>query len=122
MGDGESENLDESKVRKKPKWQYSTCLVAHDVDYLLSLIREKGVACSLVQPLNFEPVINHWAFRTCLTILFYILVFWIPGKLKVRTGGRGKRASETTRSHNVEGADAAKTELMEIISWRCQLR
>ncbi|KAL9230127.1 hypothetical protein vseg_005516 [Gypsophila vaccaria] len=107
-------------TRKKaslPEWQYSTRKVDHDENFLLSLIRENGVAYSSA-PQSVMMSIR--------SILLTILTLWIPltplmwilyRQLSSANSPAKKRkpSNQTVSFDDVEGVDSAKVELMEIV-------
>ncbi|KAK9742460.1 hypothetical protein RND81_03G174600 [Saponaria officinalis] len=100
-----------------PEWQYSTRKVDHDENFLLSLIRENGVAYSSA-PQSVMMSIR--------TVLLTILTLWIPltplmwllyRQLYSANSPAKKRkpSNQTVSFDDVEGVDSAKVELMEIV-------
>ncbi|WKA03896.1 hypothetical protein VitviT2T_021975 [Vitis vinifera] len=101
-----------------PEWQYSTRKIDHDENFLLSLMREKGTAYSSAP----QSVL-----MSMRSILITILSLWIPltplmwllyRQLSAANSPAKKRrpSSQIVSFDDVEGVDAAKVELMEIVS------
>ncbi|CBI16888.3 unnamed protein product, partial [Vitis vinifera] len=99
-------------------WQYSTRKIDHDENFLLSLMREKGTAYSSAP----QSVL-----MSMRSILITILSLWIPltplmwllyRQLSAANSPAKKRrpSSQIVSFDDVEGVDAAKVELMEIVS------
>ncbi|CAM8987741.1 unnamed protein product [Rhodiola kirilowii] len=109
-----------SKTRVRPsapEWQYSTRKIDHDEKFLLSLMREQGTSYSSAPP----SVLS--SFRS---IVITILTLWIPltplmwllyRQLSAANSPAKKRRATTqiVTFDDVEGVDAAKVELMEIV-------
>lgn len=104
--------------RQASKWQYSTRKIDHDESYLLSLMREKGTMYSSA------PQSLLMSLRSVLMTVLYL---WIPltplmwllyRQLSSANSPAKKRrpTSHTVSFDDVEGVDAAKVELMEIVS------
>ncbi|KAA8530517.1 hypothetical protein F0562_005226 [Nyssa sinensis] len=100
-----------------PAWEYSTRKIDHDESYLLSLMREKGTTYSSAP----QSIL-----MSMRSILITVLSLWIPLTplmwllyRQLSAGNsptRKRRASNQMVSFNdVEGVDAAKVELMEIV-------
>lgn len=101
-----------------PKWQFSTRKIDHDENFLLSLMREKGTSYSSA------PQSAVMAMRS---ILVTVLSLWIPlmplmwllyRQLAAANSPAKKRRPSNLRVsfEDVEGVDAAKEELVEIVS------
>ncbi|KAK4279948.1 hypothetical protein QN277_011642 [Acacia crassicarpa] len=101
-----------------PEWQYSTRKIDHDGKYLVSLMREKGVTYSSA------PQSMLMSMRS---ILITVLTLWIPLTpmmwLLYRQLSAANSPAKKQKPHtqnvgfdDVEGVDAAKVELMEIVS------
>lgn len=101
-----------------PKWQFSTRKIDHDENFLLSLMREKGTSYSSA------PQSAVMAMRS---ILVTVLSLWIPlmplmwllyRQLAAANSPAKKRRPSNLRVNfeDVEGVDAAKEELVEIVS------
>ncbi|KAH7688755.1 P-loop containing nucleoside triphosphate hydrolase protein [Dioscorea alata] len=120
--DGEALAMEGRKEKEKSgfvlKWKYSTRKIDHDENYLLSLMREKGVAYSSAP----QSVI-----MTLRSLLITVISLWIPltplmwllyRQLSAANGPAKKRrpSNQKVRFDDVEGVDAAKEELMEIVS------
>ncbi|KAJ7974225.1 ATP-dependent zinc metalloprotease FtsH [Quillaja saponaria] len=100
-----------------PEWQYSTRKLDRDEKYLLSLMREKGVTYSSAP----QSVI-----MSMRSTLITIISLWIPliplmwllyRQLSAANSPARKKQpqSQTVGFDDVEGVDAAKLELMEIV-------
>ncbi|XP_057842440.2 probable inactive ATP-dependent zinc metalloprotease FTSHI 3, chloroplastic [Cryptomeria japonica] len=99
-------------------WQYATRRVEHDESYLLSLMREHGtIYSSAPQPLS----------ASLRSILITVMSLWIPltpmiwillRQISPNTSSAKKRRSskQMVKFEDVAGVDAAKAELMEIVS------
>jgi ATP-dependent Zn protease len=100
-----------------PEWQFSTRKVDHDEKFLLSLMREKGITYgSAPQSL----------LMSMRTTLITIISLWIPlmplmwllyRQLSAANSPAKKRRpdNQLVGFDDVEGVDAAKLELMEVI-------
>ncbi|EPS67754.1 hypothetical protein M569_07016, partial [Genlisea aurea] len=116
----------ESTVKKKPRnslsgWEFSCRKIDHDESYLLSLMRERGVSYGSAP----QSVV-----MSLRTMLITVLTLWIPltpfmyllyRQLSAANSPTAKRRprNEFIGFGDVEGVDAAKIELMEIV---CCLR
>lgn len=100
-----------------PQWQYSTRKIDHDESYLLSLMRESGTAYSSAPQSVLASV---------RSILLTILTLWIPltplmwilyRQLSASNSPAKKKrpSNQVVSFEDVEGVDAAKVELMEIV-------
>ncbi|XP_043704348.1 probable inactive ATP-dependent zinc metalloprotease FTSHI 3, chloroplastic [Telopea speciosissima] len=100
-----------------PEWQYSTRKIDHDENFLLSLMREKGTAYSSAP----QSVL-----MSMRSILITVLTLWIPltplmwllyRQLSATNSPAKKRrpSNQTVSFEDVEGVDAAKLELKEIV-------
>lgn len=101
-----------------PQWQYSTRRIEHDESYLLSLMRENGITYSSApQPLS----------ASLRSVLITVVSLWIPltpllwlvyRQISTNSSSAQKRQSrkQLVRFEDVAGVDAAKSELMEIVS------
>ncbi|KAI4352313.1 hypothetical protein L6164_006577 [Bauhinia variegata] len=101
-----------------PEWQYSTRKIDHDEKFLLSLMREKGVTYSSAP---------QSALMSMRSTLITVITLWIPliplmwllyRQLSSANSPAKKRKphSQTAGFDDVEGVDAAKAELIEIVS------
>ncbi|XP_078438119.1 cell division protein ftsH [Wolffia australiana] len=101
-----------------PQWEFSTRKIDRDEGFLLGLMREKGVVYSSA------PQSPLMAIRS---LLITILSLWIPltplmwllhRQLSAANSPAKKRkpATQLVDFDDVEGVDAAKAELMEIVS------
>ncbi|XP_028778032.1 probable inactive ATP-dependent zinc metalloprotease FTSHI 3, chloroplastic [Neltuma alba] len=101
-----------------PEWQYSTRKIDHDEKFLVSLMREKGVTYSS------SPQSMLMSMRS---ILLTVLTLWIPliplmwllyRQLSAANSPAKKQKPHTQNVgfDDVEGVDAAKAELMEVVS------
>ncbi|XP_055826582.1 probable inactive ATP-dependent zinc metalloprotease FTSHI 3, chloroplastic [Solanum dulcamara] len=110
-----------SKISKAqgstPVWQFSTRKIDHDEGYLLSLMREKGTAYGSAP---------QSALMSIRTLLITMLSLWIPltpimwllyRQLSAANSSARKRkpSNQVVGFNDVEGVDAAKVELMEIV-------
>ncbi|XP_042513012.1 probable inactive ATP-dependent zinc metalloprotease FTSHI 3, chloroplastic [Macadamia integrifolia] len=106
-----------SRARSAPEWQYSTRKIDHDENFLLSLMRERGTTYSSVPQSVFVLM---------RSILITVLSLWIPltplmwllyRQLSAANSPVKKRrpTNQTVGFEDVEGVDAAKLELMEIV-------
>lgn len=114
-------NVSKKFLRKRastPEWQYATRKVDHDEEFLLSLMREKGTIYSSAP----QSVL-----MSMRSTLITVLTLWIPliplmwllyRQLSAANSParRRKRDLEMVGFDDVEGVDAAKVELMEIVS------
>ncbi|KAM1411232.1 hypothetical protein COP1_023942 [Malus domestica] len=100
-----------------PDWQYSTRKVDHDEKFLLSLMREKGITYGSAP----QSVL-----MSMRTTLITIISLWIPlmplmwllyRQLSAANSPARKRRpdKQLVGFEDVEGVDAAKLELMEIV-------
>lgn len=101
-----------------PQWQYSTRRIEHDESYLLSIMRENGITYSSApQPLS----------ASIRSVLITVVSLWIPltpllwlvhRQISANSSSSQKRQSrkQLVRFEDVAGVDAAKAELMEIVS------
>uniref|UniRef100_A0A1D1XH16 ATP-dependent zinc metalloprotease FtsH n=1 Tax=Anthurium amnicola TaxID=1678845 RepID=A0A1D1XH16_9ARAE len=107
-------------ARSRPfiRWQYSTRKIDHDESFLLSLMREKGTTYSSAP---------QSALMTLRNLIITVLSLWIPliplmwllhRQLSAANSPAKKRRPTTqmVSFDDVEGVDAAKAELMEIVS------
>ncbi|CAN6448705.1 unnamed protein product [Victoria cruziana] len=101
-----------------PKWHYSTRKIDHDENFLLGLMREKGTTYSSAPQSLLMSV---------RSVLITIISLWIPltplmwllyRQLSAANSPAKKRRSynQTVSFDDVEGVDAAKSELVEIVS------
>ncbi|XP_015070240.1 probable inactive ATP-dependent zinc metalloprotease FTSHI 3, chloroplastic [Solanum pennellii] len=110
-----------SKISKAqgstPVWQFSTRKIDHDEGYLLSLMREKGTAYGSAP---------QSALMSIRSLLITMLSLWIPltpimwllyRQLSAANSPARKRkpSNQVVGFNDVEGVDAAKVELMEIV-------
>ncbi|XP_054789578.1 probable inactive ATP-dependent zinc metalloprotease FTSHI 3, chloroplastic [Prosopis cineraria] len=100
------------------EWQYSTRKIDHDGKFLVSLMRERGVTYSSA------PQSMLMSMRTTLVT---VLTLWVPliplmwllyRQLSAANSPAKKQKAHTQNVgfDDVEGVDAAKVELMEIVS------
>lgn len=100
-----------------PEWQYSTRKIDHDEKFLISLMREKGVTYSSAP---------QSALMSVRSTLLTVLTLWIPliplmwllyRQLSAANSPARKQKpnSQTVGFDDVEGVDAAKVELMEVM-------
>lgn len=100
-----------------PEWQYSTRKIDHDESFLLTLMREKGIAYSSAPQSMLMSMRN---------ILITILSLWIPltpmmwllyRQVSAANSPAKKRrpTSQMISFDDVEGVDMAKAELLEIV-------
>lgn len=105
-------------AKATPKWQYATRKVDRDENFLLDLMREKGTTYSSAP----QSVL-----MSMRSILITIISLWIPlmplmwllyRQLSAANSPAKKRrpTSQKVNFDDVEGVDAAKEELMEIVS------
>jgi ATP-dependent Zn protease len=101
-----------------PQWQYSTITIEHDESYLLSLMREHGITYnSAPQPLSayitsaLIVVVSLWVPLIPLLWLVHRLISTISSSSQKRQSRK-----QLVRFEDVAGVDAAKAELMEIVS------
>ncbi|KAK2984298.1 hypothetical protein RJ640_026521 [Escallonia rubra] len=98
-------------------WQYSTRKIDHDESYLLTLMREKGTTYSSAP----QSVL-----MSMRSVLITIISLWIPltplmwllyRQLSAANSPAKKRqpTNQLVSFEDVEGVDAAKVELMEIV-------
>lgn len=101
-----------------PEWQYCTRKIDHDENFLLSLMREKETTYSSAPQ---SPL------ASLRSVLFTVVSLWIPLAplmwLVYRQFSSANSPARKRRPNNqtigfddVEGVDAAKAELMEIVS------
>lgn len=106
------------RVSSTPKWHYSTRKIDHDENFLLGLMREKGTTYSSAP---------QSAVMSLRSILITIVSLWIPlmplmwllYRQMAAANSPAKKRQPTNQKVNfddVEGVDAAKDELMEIVS------
>ncbi|KAL8475963.1 hypothetical protein ACS0TY_028576 [Phlomoides rotata] len=100
-----------------PLWEFSTRKIDHDESYLLSLMRERGISYGSAP----QSVL-----ASMRSMLLTVLTLWIPLTplmwLAYRQFSAGNSPAKKRRPSNqlvcfedVEGVDAAKVELMEIV-------
>ncbi|KAL1810479.1 hypothetical protein ACET3Z_027469 [Daucus carota] len=100
-----------------PLWQYSTRKIDHDESYLLSLMRESGTSYASAP---------QSALASVRSIILTILTLWIPltplmwilyRQLSASNSPAKKKrpSNQVVSFEDVEGVDAAKVELMEIV-------
>lgn len=105
-------------AKATPKWQYATRKVDRDENFLLDLMREKGTTYSSAP----QSVL-----MSMRSILITIISLWIPlmplmwllyRQLSAANSPAKKRrpTSQKVNFDDVEGVDAAKEELMEVVS------
>ncbi|KAK1292294.1 hypothetical protein QJS10_CPB17g00483 [Acorus calamus] len=101
-----------------PVWQYSTRKIDHDENFLLGLMREKGTMYSSAPQsvlLSIRSilitVISLWIPLTPLMWLLYRQISAANSPAKKR-----RPSNQKVSFDDVEGVDAAKVELMEIVS------
>lgn len=101
-----------------PKWQYVTRKIDHDENFLLGLMRETGTTYSsapqsaLASMRNvLITIISLWVPLTPLMWLLYRQLSSSNSLVKKR-----RASNQTTSFDDVAGVDAAKEELMEIVS------
>ncbi|EXB85832.1 ATP-dependent zinc metalloprotease FtsH [Morus notabilis] len=116
-----SANVMKKFLRKRastPEWQYATRKVDHDEEFLLSLMREKGTIYSSAP----QSVL-----MSMRSTLLTVIALWIPliplmwllyRQLSAANSPARKQKHdlEMVGFDDVEGVDAAKLELMEIVS------
>lgn len=110
-----------SKISKAqgstPVWQFSTRKIDHDEGYLLTLMREKGTAYGSAP---------QSALMSIRSLLITMLSLWIPltpimwllyRQISAANSPARKRkpSNQVVGFNDVEGVDAAKVELMEIV-------
>lgn len=106
------------RTSSAPKWHYSTRKIDHDENFLLGLMREKGTMYSSAP---------QSAAMSMRSILITIISLWIPlmplmwllyRQLAAANSPAKKRrpTNQKVNFDDVEGVDAAKEELMEIVS------
>lgn len=99
-----------------PAWQFSTRKIDHDEGYLLTLMREKGTSYGSAP----QSVL-----LSIRSLLITVLTLWVPltplmwllyRQLSAANSPARKRRSnnQLIQFDDVEGVDAAKTELMEV--------
>ncbi|KAL5582029.1 hypothetical protein UlMin_014471 [Ulmus minor] len=124
-GSRSSQGLDVKAFRRSsrtrvstPEWQYATRKVDHDEKFLLNLMREKGTTYSSAP----QSVL-----MSMRTTLLTVITLWIPlmplmwllyRQLSAANSPARKRKHDTeiVGFDDVEGVDAAKVELVEIVS------
>ncbi|CAL9137219.1 unnamed protein product [Musa textilis] len=100
------------------KWQYSTRKVEHDESFLLALMRERGTTYSSAP---------QSAVKLLRSLVITLITLWIPiapmlwllyHQFYASNGPAKKRQprKQSVSFDDVEGVDAAKLELMEIVS------
>ncbi|XXG55293.1 hypothetical protein AAC387_Pa03g2993 [Persea americana] len=112
-------NLVPTRARASaPEWEYCTRKIDHDENFLLTLMREKGTTYSSApqSPLAslrsvLLTVVSLWIPLTPLMWLLYRQFSAANSPAKKR-----RPSNQTVGFDDVEGVDAAKTELMEIVS------
>ncbi|KAJ6817753.1 putative inactive ATP-dependent zinc metalloprotease FTSHI 3, chloroplastic [Iris pallida] len=101
-----------------PKWHYSTRKIDHDENFLLGLMREKGTTYSSA-PQSAVMLLR------CILIMIILLwiplmpLMWLLYRQMAAANSPAKKRQATNQKVNfddVEGVDAAKEELMEIVS------
>ncbi|XP_062009698.1 probable inactive ATP-dependent zinc metalloprotease FTSHI 3, chloroplastic [Rosa rugosa] len=123
-GQQSGQALNRNKLKKlsvtrssAPEWQFSTRKVDHDEKFLLSLMREKGITYGSAP----QSVL-----MSMRTTLITIISLWIPlmplmwllyRQLSAASSPAKKRRpdNQLVGFDDVEGVDAAKLELMEIV-------
>ncbi|KAJ4825147.1 putative inactive ATP-dependent zinc metalloprotease FTSHI 3, chloroplastic [Turnera subulata] len=101
-----------------PEWQFSTRKVDHDEKFLLSLMREKGTAYRSAPQSALVSIRSTLITITILWIPLIPLMWLIYRQLSTANSpARKRRPNDTMPTFNdVEGVDAAKAELKEIVS------
>ncbi|XP_057971004.1 probable inactive ATP-dependent zinc metalloprotease FTSHI 3, chloroplastic isoform X2 [Malania oleifera] len=123
--EGTGKIMNENVLRKffktrvsAPEWQYCTRKIDHDENFLLGLMREKGIIYSSAPQSLFMSI---------RSILVTVLTLWIPltplmwllyRQLSSANSPARKRrpSSQMISFDDVEGVDAAKVELMELLT------
>ncbi|XP_057769883.1 probable inactive ATP-dependent zinc metalloprotease FTSHI 3, chloroplastic [Salvia miltiorrhiza] len=123
--DASQNNVDEKDMLVKltkqknasPAWEFSTRKIDHDESYLLSLMREKGISYGSAP----QSVLT-----SMRSMLITVLTLWIPltplmwilyRQLSAANSPAKKRrpSNQLVCFEDVEGVDAAKVELMEVV-------
>lgn len=101
-----------------PQWQYATRKIDHDEKFLLNLMREKGTIYSSAPQSVLMSVRSTLITIISLWIPLTPLMWLLYRQLSAANSPAKKRQpnSQTVNFDDVEGVDAAKVELMEIVS------
>ncbi|KAF2313729.1 hypothetical protein GH714_013008 [Hevea brasiliensis] len=101
-----------------PKWQFSTRKIDHDEKFLLSLMREKGIVYSSAPQSVLMSMRNTLITIMSLWIPLTPLMWLLYRQLSAANSPAKKRRpnNQMVTFDDVEGVDAAKVELMEIVS------
>ncbi|KAG6659066.1 probable inactive ATP-dependent zinc metalloprotease FTSHI 3, chloroplastic isoform X1 [Carya illinoinensis] len=101
-----------------PEWQYSTRKIDHDEKFLLSLMREKGITYSSAPQSMLMSLRSTLITVISLWIPLIPLMWLLYRQLSAANSPARKRQSnnQMVGFDEVEGVDAAKVELMEIVS------
>ncbi|KAK7381159.1 hypothetical protein VNO78_33685 [Psophocarpus tetragonolobus] len=108
-----------SKTRASiAEWQYSTRKIDHDEKFLVSLMRDKGVAYSSAPQSVLMAMRNTLITVITLWIPLIPLMWLLYRQLSAANSPARKQRpnSQTVGFDDVEGVDSAKVELMEIVS------
>nr|QKY65105.1 chloroplast putative inactive ATP-dependent zinc metalloprotease FTSHI3 [Passiflora pittieri] len=107
-----------SRPTSSPKWQFSTRKVEHDEKFLLSLMREKGIAYSSAPQSVLMSVRSTLITIISLWIPLTPLMWLLYRQLSTANSPARKRRpnNQMVTFDDVEGVDTAKVELMEIVS------
>ncbi|CAN1241396.1 Probable inactive ATP-dependent zinc metalloprotease FTSHI 3, chloroplastic [Linum perenne] len=114
----DDQSLSTAVSKSKPKWEFATRKMDHDDKFLLSLLREKGATYRSAPQ-------SVWMSMSGL--LLTIIALWIPltplmwllhRQLSANNSLAKKRrpTNRTVTFNDVDGVDAAKAELIEIVS------
>ncbi|WOL12119.1 putative inactive ATP-dependent zinc metalloprotease FTSHI 3, chloroplastic [Canna indica] len=101
-----------------PKWQYSTRKVEHDESFLLGLMREKGTTYSSA-PQSATKLLRSLVITLITLWIPLAPMMWLLYRQFYANNGTAKKRRPSRQSvsfDDVEGVDAAKLELMEIVS------
>lgn len=112
-------NKKENGPSNTPKWQYSTRKVKHDESYLLSLMREhESTYSSAPKPLGASLMIV--TITTLVTLWIPLIpLFWLIRRVLStysKSSQKWQSRKQDVGFEDVAGVDAAKAELMEIVS------
>ncbi|KAB1211084.1 ATP-dependent zinc metalloprotease FtsH [Morella rubra] len=102
----------------KPEWQYSTRKIDHDEKFLLSLMRERGITYSSAPQSVVTSIRGTLITVISLWIPLIPLMWLLYRQLSAANSPARKRQpnAQMVGFDDVEGVDAAKVELMEIVS------
>nr|CAD1825319.1 unnamed protein product [Ananas comosus var. bracteatus] len=116
----ESENgkVSTSRTSSKPKWRYYARKIDHDENFLLGLMREKGITYGSAPQSGSKLLMSIVTTLLTLWISLVPLVWFLQRQLYAGNNAARKRrpSKQMVSFDDVEGVDSAKEELVEIVS------